>query len=113
MPIRIQRKRVKGWRMPANTVSITRPGKWGNPFSVVPDALDDNLFCVIGGGVTVKGILSRERAIDICLEHYKKYLEDSIQLGRLIPNEIKGKDVACFCKVGEKCHGDILLERVN
>lgn len=32
MPIRIQRKRTKGWKMPPNTVSVTRPGKWGNPF---------------------------------------------------------------------------------
>ena len=33
-PKRIQRKRVKGWRMPDNTVSVTRPGRWGNPFPV-------------------------------------------------------------------------------
>jgi len=32
MPVRIQRRRVKGWRMPENTVSVTRPGRWGNPF---------------------------------------------------------------------------------
>lgn len=31
-PKRIQRKRTKGWTMPPNTVSVTRPGKWGNPF---------------------------------------------------------------------------------
>lgn len=30
MPKLIQRKRTKGWRMPAGTISITRPGKWGN-----------------------------------------------------------------------------------
>jgi hypothetical protein len=34
MAKRIQRKRHKGWRMPPNTVSVTRPGKWGNPFRV-------------------------------------------------------------------------------
>ena len=27
MPKRIQRKRTKGWRMPENAVSITRPGR--------------------------------------------------------------------------------------
>lgn len=31
-PLRIQRRRTRGWKMPANTVSVTRPGKWGNPF---------------------------------------------------------------------------------
>lgn len=31
-PVRVQRKRTKGWRMPPNTVYVGRPGKWGNPF---------------------------------------------------------------------------------
>ena len=34
MPIRVQRKRTKGWRMPANTVYVGRPTKWGNPYVV-------------------------------------------------------------------------------
>lgn len=34
LPRRVQRKRVKGWRMPENTVSVCRPGPWGNPFIV-------------------------------------------------------------------------------
>lgn len=33
MPERIQRKRVKGWKMPPNTVSVTRPGRYGNPYT--------------------------------------------------------------------------------
>ena len=33
-PIRIQRKRTKGWRMPPNTVYVGRPTIWGNPFHV-------------------------------------------------------------------------------
>ncbi len=30
-PQRIQRRRVKGWRMPANTVYVGHPTHWGNP----------------------------------------------------------------------------------
>jgi hypothetical protein len=33
-PIRIQRKRTKGWKMPENTVYVGRGSKWGNPFSI-------------------------------------------------------------------------------
>ncbi len=33
MPCRIQRRRTKGWRMPANTVYVGRPTKWGNPYT--------------------------------------------------------------------------------
>ena len=34
-PQRIQRKRTKGWKMPPNTVSVCRPGKYGNPFYII------------------------------------------------------------------------------
>jgi hypothetical protein len=33
-PYRIQLKRTKGWRMPANTVKVDRSTRWGNPFKV-------------------------------------------------------------------------------
>lgn len=32
-PLRIQRKRASGWRLPESTVTVTRPGPWGNPFN--------------------------------------------------------------------------------
>lgn len=34
MPRRIQRRRVKGWRMPPGAINCTRPGPFGNPFPV-------------------------------------------------------------------------------
>lgn len=34
MPIRIQRKRTKGWRAPDGTVMCTRGTRWGNPFRI-------------------------------------------------------------------------------
>lgn len=33
-PIRIQRKRSKGWKMPENTVYVGRPTRWGNRYLV-------------------------------------------------------------------------------
>jgi hypothetical protein len=41
---RVQLSRKKGWRMPPNTVSVARPGKWGNPFKV--GEYGDALACV-------------------------------------------------------------------
>ena len=32
-PIRVQRKRTKGWRMPANTVYVGRKTIWGNRYT--------------------------------------------------------------------------------
>jgi hypothetical protein len=31
-PRRIQRRRAKGWRMPAGAVYVGRRSKWGNPY---------------------------------------------------------------------------------
>jgi len=33
-PIRIQRKRTKGWKKPENAVYVGRGSEWGNPFVV-------------------------------------------------------------------------------
>jgi hypothetical protein len=34
VPQRVQLSRRKGWRLPANTTSVARPTKWGNPYRV-------------------------------------------------------------------------------
>jgi hypothetical protein len=42
MPKRIQRRRTKGWRLPPNTVIVSRPTKWGNPYRATsPTCLED------------------------------------------------------------------------
>ena len=94
-PIRIQLKRTKGWRMPPNTVSVARPTKWGNPFTFddwpgADDASDaeKRSWCV--------GMY--ELRVSVPPEHLAK---------------LRGKNLACWCKVGDPCHGDILLELAN
>jgi hypothetical protein len=37
MAERIRLSRAKGWRLPANAVSVARPGRFGNPFVVGRD----------------------------------------------------------------------------
>lgn len=32
LPVRIQRRRTAGWRMPEGAVYVGRPTRWGNPF---------------------------------------------------------------------------------
>ncbi len=31
-PQKIVRRRTRGFRLPPNTLCVTRPGRWGNPF---------------------------------------------------------------------------------
>lgn len=83
-PKRVQRQRVKGWKMPANTVYVGRGSKWGNPFTV------ENT--------------GRVPAI----------LRYACEVAPLLPvEELRGKNMACWCKLEDECHADILLEIAN
>lgn len=99
MPKRIQRKRTKGWKMPPNTVSVTRPGPFGNPFRA-SDYLGDS-----------RSGKNRKMAVDA----FRTWIEydDQVALRERIRTELRGKDLACFCAICEQCHADVLLELAN
>lgn len=90
MPQRLQRSRRKGARLPAGTVVVSRPTKWGNPHP-----------------------LSLGRA-----EAVRRYRDD-LFAGRLpitvddVRAELRGRDLACYCPLDEPCHADILLAVAN
>lgn len=92
-PIRIQLKRTKGWRLPANTIVVSRPSKWGNPF---PVNKDQNVF----------------QAVD----QYRQWLlhsEPGYIMLRIARTELRGKNLACWCNLGSPCHADVLLVIAN
>jgi hypothetical protein len=92
-PKRIQRRRTKGWKMPPGTVYVGRPTKYGNPFKIgdphpvfsVPMDAEDVCKMYEWGMVNVKPDLS----------------------------ELRGKNLACWCKEGDPCHADVLLRLAN
>lgn len=114
MPRRVQRKRVKGWRMPANTVSVCRPGKFGNPFK--PDECRE-------AGYTGTDLEIKQRCVDAFrawLVHPDGWLnwqgdEAEQRKAEILDGleSLRGKNLACFCKLDEPCHADVLLELAN
>jgi Domain of unknown function (DUF4326) len=94
MPQRIQRQRTRGWRMPAHTVYVGRPTPWGNPF-------------VVG-----KDVATAAEAV----ARYRQWLVDTAAgqaLAARARRELGGKDVACWCRLDQPCHGDVLLALAN
>lgn len=85
---RIQLRRIKGWKKPENTVVVSRPTKYGNPFH---------------------GAFTRKRAVEL--------FEGSHALKHLIASgavdELRGKNLACWCPLDGPCHADILLRVAN
>lgn len=98
MPKRIQRKRTKGWRKPDNAVCVTRPSRWGNPFDSA------ERFRLVLAGVIHGGTF--EPALEI---------SEFLRMQRIAANleDLRGKDLACFCPLDKPCHADVLLEFAN
>ncbi len=77
--------------MPEGAVSVTRPGRWGNPYYVGTDAPDST------GAVALFRTYAEER-----LTKEPDWLEP-----------LRGKDLACFCSPAISCHAEVLLELAN
>lgn len=105
MPKRIQRKRTKGWKLPPNTVVVTRPGPYGNSRKVGTIFFDENTGMPIYGTAEVVVQAFREDMIWLAQKHPEQAREF------LAP--LKGQDLACWCKIDEPCHADVLLEIAN
>lgn len=105
MPVRLQRRRARGWRMPATAVYVGRPTKWGNPFLVGRDGTAADclrLYRLLACGficlTTAASVASQRRA--------RTAMEEA-------PRELRGKDQLCWCPPGRPCHADVLLEIAN
>lgn len=86
---RVQRKRTKGAKLPPNTLCVTRPGKWGNPF---------------------KG----ENAVEKFREYVAGLRHYSLRYEFISYCKVMGVEhLACFCGLDKECHADVWLEIWN
>ncbi|MFF0821193.1 DUF4326 domain-containing protein [Micromonospora haikouensis] len=108
LPKRIQRRRVKGWTKPDNTVIVDRTSRWGNPFKAV-DAIDNGFAD------------NPADARKVCVQSFNDWLDGEPDYAQVEPERrawilanlhlLAGKDVACPCPPGALCHGDSLIRR--
>jgi len=133
-PVRIQRKRTKGWRMPAEAIYVGRPSRWGNPFRVgdrfvnqgawsPPRVPYPETFLPVGERAAKNGwgqpytrivavIQDRAQAVGL-FRAFVRYEN----VGQWDPDELRlsltGHDLACWCPLDQPCHADVLLELAN
>lgn len=100
--------------MPPNTVSVARPGPWGNPWTIKT--------------ARESGYSRDERATAAwCVSLYAEWFggygysitrmldggdERVARLRERLP-ELRGKNLACWCALDAPCHADVLLELAN
>ena len=109
-PVRIQRRRTKGWRMPDGAVYVGRGTYWGN-------------FWRVGDTITVTG-----PSIHPPYPENEQYVRELVVtpaiavalyeavIGPDQPYAIQllgGRDLACWCPTDQPCHADILLKLAN
>lgn len=130
---RIQRKRVKGWKMPPNTVYVGRGSKLGNPFRVVQysdgkwavKCDDDENQVAILTAICRAAYDTKQDAQYHSVECFKWWFdpfepggsfvalaisEENINLAK---KHLVNKNLACWCAPGEPCHADFLIEIAN
>jgi hypothetical protein len=115
VPQRIQRRRVAGWRKPDNTVIVTRPSRFGNPFTL---AMAYELGYARHGDT--------EEARKAVVSAFADWLrgnrsmwqsaEDDAARQRILDGlpSLRGKNLACYCPLPEPggedhCHAAVLL----
>ena len=114
VPVRIQRKRTRGWTMPPGAVYVGRPSMWGNPFRVGVYS-DNQAECV----EMFRWCLSKFPVPLDRIELWRREGGSSTCLigmaGNRLPfmGRLRGHDLVCWCPLGAACHADILLEIAN
>lgn len=107
MPERIQLRRTKGWRKPLGAVKVDRSTRWGNPYVVD----------------TARALSPEHRAQlgRLAVDNFRRNLLGLVELPQFVlpftiddvRRELRGKDLACWCKPAAVCHADVLLEVAN
>lgn len=98
--------------MPEGAIYVGRPSKWGNPFTT-EDAID-------AGYSAERAAMAAKFAFQQWLlghpmwsppgKAFSPKIRDRILAGI---GDLRGKDLACWCRLDQECHAEILLEIAN
>jgi hypothetical protein len=87
---------------------VTRPGPWGNPFSIHEIATTYGL----------DRAAAQEKAVQMASDWLRGTLDPALSPGDppsrdTIRRELGGYNLACWCRPGTPCHADVLIALAN
>jgi hypothetical protein len=92
--------------MPAGAVYVGRPTKWGNPFVIGatrPHPIEHL------GTVTVRDA----HHATLLFREWLSATAAGQAVTRAARDELRGRDLACWCPPDQDCHADVLLAVAN
>lgn len=115
-PQRLQLSRKAGFNLQAASMAlnglpakrISRPGRWGNPFTIDDTAKAYN----------VDRDAAQARAVALCDQWLRGKLDARLS-PRTPPSRaeirtaLAGHNLACWCRPGTPCHADVLIALAN
>jgi len=114
-PCRVQLRRTRGWRLPANTVKVDRTTRFGNPFSIEDHGRER---AVALHRIWITGEITAELGNTPVPNKLLRDLEARrTEVMSALPS-LRGKNLACWCPLPEPgkpdiCHAALLLELAN
>lgn len=109
-PVRVQRRRTRGWRAPAGAVYVGRPTRWENPVRI---RRRGRVWIVStrDGGIVAEA-RSRREAHAAVVALYRHLIEETARRED-VRAALAGRDLMCWCPPDLPCHADVLLEIAN
>jgi hypothetical protein len=83
--------------MPPNTVHVGPGGPWANPFKLIPNSITH----------------TREGIVELYAEILEWNETDRARWINSHVHELRGKNLACWCRLDQQCHADVLLKLAN
>lgn len=104
--------------VPHGAVYVGRPApgicgsKWANPFKV---GKPTPVTVRLGGHPRTMStdLAGRWPAATVDAVAWYQALVDAMELHAQVRVELAGRDLACWCKIGDPCHRDVLLAVAN
>lgn len=116
MPRRIQRQRVKGWRMPSGAICVDRRTVFGNPFPVDcygrEGAVDRFRRWATGCGMSTREMSESSRRDRWSSPESVSLVTVRAWMLTDLP-KLRGMDLVCWCSLDGPCHADVLIELAN
>ena len=110
-PVRVQRRRTRGWRAPAGAVYVGRPTQWENPVRI--QRRRRKWIVTTRDGQLIIAAADRHEAHAVAVAFYRRLLAEHPRREEDVRAALAGRDLMCWCPPDLPCHADVLLEIAN